>query len=190
MTDWENHYRNQHHPWDRGDSSPALDHWLADGSLAPGRILIPGCGRGHEAVDLARRGFQVTALDIAPTALAHLERQLEKAGVTAERVCDDALTWRPASPFDAIYEQSCLCAPDPGHWSAYEAQLQAWLKPGGKLFALFMQTGKDGGPPYHCDMAAMDSLFPAQHWHWEGTPHREVPHPNGHFEYAAVLTRL
>lgn len=190
MSHWEEKYRTRNIPWDRGAISPALLGWLEDGELPPGgRILIPGCGHGHEAVELARRGFQVTALDIAPSALAHLADQLAATGVTAERICADALSWQPAQAFDAIYEQTCLCALNPEHWTAYEQQLFNWLRPGGKLFALFMQTDRDGGPPFHCAMPEMHTLFGDSHWQWpEGAPGR-VGHPNGLFEFAAELTR-
>lgn len=190
MSHWEEKYRANTLPWDRGEASPALHGWLGSGALKPCAILVPGCGRGHEVVDLARAGFRVTALDIAPSALEHLQAQLDQAGATAELVCADALAWRPAAPFDTIYEQTCLCALDPGHWAGYETQLHAWLKPGGRLFALFMQTGKEGGPPFHCALPDMRALLPESRWAWEGTPHREIPHPNGLFEYAAVLTRI
>lgn len=189
-TFWNDKYLAGATGWDRGGASPALASWLEHGELAPCRILIPGCGYGHEAVELARRGFAVTALDIAPAPLQRLEAELKAAGVRAELAQADALSWRAEAPFDAIYEQTCLCALEPTHWPAYAAQLRAWLRPGGRLFALFMQTGRPGGPPHHCALPEMHGLFPASVWHWEGRPHREVPHPNGLFEYAAVLTRL
>jgi SAM-dependent methyltransferase len=193
MSHWEEMYRAKAIPWDRGVVSPALLGWLADNELQAGRILrilIPGCGHGHEALELARRGFQVTALDIAPSALTHLAAELHAAGVDAECVCADALTWLPAQPFDAIYEQTCLCAFAPGHWTIYEQQLFAWLRPGGKLFALFMQTERAGGPPYHCGVPNMQTLFPAARWQWPEIAPGRVSHPNGFFEFAAVLTRL
>ena len=194
MSHWEEKYRARAIPWDRGAVSPALLGWIEDGELAAGRgfgrVLIPGCGHGHEALELARRGFQVTALDIAPSALAHLADELSAAGVDAERVCADALAWHPAQPFDAIYEQTCLCALDPGHWAAYEQQLFSWLRPGGKLFALFMQTERPGGPPYHCALPDMRALFPSARWSWPEGEAGRVGHPNGLFEFAAVLTRL
>jgi len=105
MSHWEEKYRARTIPWDRGATSPALLGWLQDGELQSGRVLIPGCGHGHEALELARRGFAVTALDIAPTALEHLAAELNAAGVDAERVCADALIWRPEQPFDAIYSR-------------------------------------------------------------------------------------
>ena len=150
---------------------------------------MPGCGRGHEAVELARHGFQVTGLDIAPTALKLLETELAAAGLTAETVCADALAWRPDTPFDAIYEQTCLCALQPEQWPAYERQLFRWLKPGGHLYALFMQTGREGGPPFHCDPGAMRTLFPATRWAWPEMDLERVDHPNGLHELATVLVR-
>ena len=189
MSHWEDKYRAMTIPWDRGAASPALLGWIEDGVLLPGRVLIPGCGRGHEALELARRGFQVTALDIAPTALEHLAAELHTAGVDAERVCADALAWQADQPFDAIYEQTCLCALDPAHWAAYEQQLFNWLRPDGKLFALFMQVERPGGPPFHCALPDMRTLFSSERWQWPEAEPRQVVHPDNILELAAVLTR-
>lgn len=189
MSHWEDKYRAMAIPWDRGAASPALLGWIEDGVLLPGRVLIPGCGRGHEALELAQRGFQVTALDIAPTALEHLAAELHTAGVNAERVCADALTWQADQPFDAIYEQTCLCALDPTHWAAYEQQLFNWLRPDGKLFALFMQVERPGGPPFHCALPDMWTLFSSERWQWPEAEPSQVVHPDNILELASVLTR-
>jgi SAM-dependent methyltransferase len=189
MTHWEEKYRAKTIPWDRGTASPALIGWVEDGVLLPGRLLIPGCGLGHEALELARRGFQITALDIAPTALEHLAAELNAAGVDAERVCADALSWQPAQVFDAIYEQTCLCALDPTHWATYEQQLFGWLRPGGQLFALFMQVDRPGGPPFNCALPDMHTLFSDTRWQWPQAEPCRVKHPDNIFELATVLTR-
>ena len=186
---WDEKYRTGLPGWDRQGASPALLHWLETGALTACRILIPGCGHGYEVLELARRGFEVWGLDIAPTPLARLKARLAEAGLAAHLVQADALAWQPEHPFDAIYEQTCLCALAPEEWPAYAAQLYRWIKPGGLMFALFMQTGRPGGPPYHCDPGEMLTLLPSERWEWVEPPHREVPHPNGLFEYAAVLRR-
>ena len=105
--------------------------------------------------------------------------------------------WSPAQPVDTVYEQTCLCALHPDHWTAYAAQLHAWLKPGGRLLALFMQAPAAGapdgyvtGPPYHCDIHAMRALFPSSRWSWPKPPYERVTHPLGAHELALVLTRL
>lgn len=186
---WEDRYRNQQTGWDRGGTSPALRHWLDAGELTPCRIVIPGAGRGHEALSLARRGFDVTALDFADSAVRELRDALAREGLSARVEQADVLRYAPAEPFDAAYEQTCLCALEPDDWQAYVRRLHAWLKPGGRLYALFMQTGREGGPPFHCDLNAMHALFPKQLWEWPTAALTPVPHPNGFQELAAVLVR-
>jgi len=186
---WNDKYLTGNMPWDRGGISPALADWIDAGELTPCRILVPGCGRGHEVSELARHGYAVTAIDVAPAALAHLHRELERIGAQAELVQADALTWQPEHPFDAVYEQTCLCALQREHWQVYAAQLHAWLRPGGRLYALFMQTGKDGGPPFHCALESMRELFPEDRWIWPEQLERRIPHPIGHVEIPGMLIR-
>jgi SAM-dependent methyltransferase len=187
--EWEQRYGAGTTAWDRGAASPALAHWLASGVVPEGRVLVPGCGHGHEVAELIRAGRQVTAVDIAAQPVLCLAGQLAKLGLHASVVQADLLHWRPPEPFDAIYEQTCLCALDPGHWAAYERRLADWLRPGGRLLALFMQTGHGGGPPFDCPVRQMTELFAADRWDWPDDPPLEVPHPNGLVEKGYVLTR-
>lgn len=188
---WNDHYLRGIPPWDRQGSSPALRAWLKQDTMPGRRVLVPGCGRGHEVLELARAGFSVTALDIAPTALDHLRATLDQAGLEAELVLADVLHWQPDQAFDAIYEQTCLCALAPAEWPDYETRLFEWLRPEGVLCALFMQTEREGGPPWHCGLADMAALFPAARWRWpDSGEHPQVPHHDRQqYELAVVLTR-
>ena len=186
---WEAKYRRGEDGWERGAPNPALEAWLARGVPAPGaRVLVPGCGRGHEVVALARRGFDVVGVDFAPSAVEALSARLAQEGLSAEVVAADLFDYE-GGPFDAIYEQTCLCALDPARWPDYERWLFARLRPGGLLLALFMQTGADGGPPFHCDLKAMRALFPERRWAWPEEPPLLSPHRNGRFELGFVLRR-
>lgn len=189
-SEWETRYRKGDTGWDRGTVSPALGHWLEEGGLAPCRILVPGCGRGYEVIELARRGFQVVAVDIAAAPFDTLHAELEKEKLTAEVRQADLLDWNPPAPFEAIYEQTAICALPPEDWSDYSARLAAWLSPGGRLYALFMQTGRPGGPPYHCNMDIMRMHFPAADWRWAQGEPLNIPHPSGFYELGYVLERL
>lgn len=193
---WDQRFAAGDTPWDRGESNPQLAAWLAAGSLSPCRILVPGCGSGYEAAALARAGFEVTALDYAPEAIARTRALLDGAGLKATLVEADVLAWEPDQPFDAIYEQTCLCALYPDHWRAYADRLHRWLVPVGRLFALFVQLLRPGaaegaiqGPPYHCDINAMRALFPSPLWSWPKPPYPRTTHPRGLAELAVVLTR-
>ncbi|MEE9327254.1 MAG: methyltransferase domain-containing protein [Cocleimonas sp.] len=164
--EWEGFYQAGTIGWDRGISSTNLDYWLDNDLLKPCRILIPGCGNGYEAIKLAELGFEVVAIDIAPSPINNLKAALDKNKLKAELVLKDFLKWNPEDKFDAIFEQTSLCALPPELWKQYETQLQRWLKPQGKLYAQFMQTGKDTGPPYHCELNDMVELFPKSRWNW------------------------
>ena len=64
--------------------------------VEPGdRVLYAGVGRGEEAVEAARRGARVTALDCAPAMLRRLERRLASEGLKAELVEADLLRCPP-----------------------------------------------------------------------------------------------
>ena len=186
---WEVRYEHAVTPWDRGTTSPALTHWLNTGKLNPCRILVPGCGRGYEVIELAQQGFEVTALDISPRAIETVAHQLQDTGLTASLIETDLFKWMPENPLDAVYDQTCLCALLPEQWPAYVRRLAQWLRPGGELFVLFMQTGRSGGPPFHCEIETMKELFRANAWLWPKGKPKKTPHSSGIFELAVILKR-
>jgi len=191
---WEKRFQSGETPWDRGVANPQLGAWLASGALKPCRILLPGCGSGYEVAALAAAGFEVTALDYALEAVGRTRKLLAAENLKAELVAADALAWQPERAFDAIYEQTCLCALYPDQWREYADQLHRWLAPGGRLYALFVQFPRPGaaqgaieGPPYHCDINAMRALFPEPRWLWPKPPYPRTTHPRGLNELAVVL---
>lgn len=193
---WTERFRAGDTPWDRGAPNPQLASWLRTGLLKPCRILVPGCGAGHELAVLAAAGFEVTGLDYSPEAIGRARANLAAAGQSATLVEADVLNWTPDRPFDAVYEQTCLCALYPDHWRAYADQLHRWIAPGGFLYALFVQLprpeaaeGKIVGPPYHCDINGMRALFPAERWAWPPPPYPRTSHPRGMAELAVTLCR-
>lgn len=185
---WQARYDHGQTGWDRGGASPTLLRWLAAGDLRPCRILVPGCGRGHEVVALAKAGFEVTGVDFAPAAVAVVQGQLTSEGLIADVVQSDLFAYRPDRPFEAIYEQTCLCALPPDRWAEYEERLARWLRRGGRLFVAFMQTDSADGPPFACPPDSMRRLFSADRWDW---PDRLEPqeHPTGLVELTGVLQR-
>jgi SAM-dependent methyltransferase len=193
---WEKRFQADDTPWDRGGANPQLAAWLSSGALKPCRILVPGCGSGHEVAVLSAAGFDVTALDYAPAAIGRTRKLLQTAGLKAALIEADALTWLPQRTFDAIYEQTCLCALYPDQWRDYADQLHRWLSPSGKLYALFVQLLRPGaaegsidGPPYHCDINGMRALFPDSRWSWPKPPYPRTSHPRGLAELAVILPR-
>ena len=165
---WEDRYQAKITKWDRGGTSPNLMQWLDSGVLSPCRIMLPGCGNGYEAITLAEQGFEVVCVDIAATPIANLRKALAERNLTAELIESDFFSLDfSTQAFDAIYEQTCLCALQPSEWGSFESWMHQSLKMGGKLYAQFMQTGEEGGPPFHCDMGEMRNLFSDKKWLWK-----------------------
>ncbi len=185
---WQARYDEGTTGWDRGGPSPVLTTWLTIGMLTPCRILVPGCGRGHEVVALAAAGFEVVAVDYAPSAVAAVRDALDAKGVQAEVVQSDLFTYQPDAPFDVIYEQTCLCALPPQRRGCYEKRLATWLISGGSLVAAFMQSDSGSGPPFACPPEAMRQLFGMDRWEWPESL-QAVAHPTGLTELTGILRR-
>ena len=185
---WEARFRAERTPWERPTLNPAFVSWRGSGALSPCRILLPGAGRSGEPLALARDGFDVTVVDLAPTSVAVQRVRLEAASLAGAVHEADLLAWQPAAPFDAVYDQTCLCALPPPVLPDYAARLHGWLRPGGRLFILFMQTGKPGGPPFDCPLPAMRTLFGAG-WAWPAEDAPAAPRTD-RSEIPVVLTRL
>ena len=189
---WNDCYTDGKTGWDRGDVHPALLHWIENKSLKPCDIIVPGCGRGYEVVELAERNFNVTAIDFASEPVHDLRSKLSQHKTNSQVVQESIFDFQPNEPVDAVYEQTCLCAIKPAQRSHYEETIFKWLKPGGKLFVLFAQVDNPGeSPPHHCGLEEMKNLFPESRWQWL-TKDEPVTfnHPSGRlFEFAKLLER-
>lgn len=60
-----------------------------------GTALDLACGRGRNAVWLAKQGYDVTAIDVSSVAVAHAERHADEAGVEVAFGVADLTAWDP-----------------------------------------------------------------------------------------------
>jgi SAM-dependent methyltransferase len=158
--EWNRRYEQEDTPWDQGGAHPVLRALLTRAALS-GRVLVPGCGTGHDVRELAQRGLEVTGLDIAPLAV---QRARDHAPVAGETYVVGDLFDLPAAmrgTFDGVFEHTCFCAIDPAQRAAYVRAVAGALKPGGRLLAVFFtDPDHDGeGPPFGCTPAGLDALF-------------------------------
>ncbi len=187
---WDQCYREGRIPWDRSGVSAGFTLFLSVGAFPKaGRVLVPGCGNGYEVEALAYEGYEVTAVDMALTPLVSLRKRLREQGLSAEVIQADFFQWRPLHPFDAIFEQTSLCALPPDQWPGYVDRLYEWLRPGGRLLILFMQTHREEGPPWHCDISVMHRLFPEERWEWRHTWPKQPTHAPPLVEIPWMLIR-
>ncbi|MBE2179459.1 MAG: methyltransferase domain-containing protein [Chthoniobacterales bacterium] len=158
--DWNIRYAEGDTPWDKGLAHPVLREPLVRGMLE-GRVLVPGCGTGHDVRELALGGLEVTGLDVAPLAIG---RALAHPPVARETYVHGDLFGLPAEfkgAFDGVFEHTCFCAIDPARRADYASAVASTLKPGGRLLAVFYTEPDNGGdgPPFGCTAQELDELF-------------------------------
>lgn len=84
-----------------------VDFLLEELQVPPGaRILDVGCGTGRHSVELAKRGYRMTGLDLSPAMLDQAKKKAAAAGVHVDWVQADATEFSFHEPFDAAI---CLC---------------------------------------------------------------------------------
>jgi SAM-dependent methyltransferase len=102
---WEERYRAKPSIWS-GKPNPQLVAEAA--GLPAGRALDVGCGEGADAIWLAERGWQVTAVDISTVALGRAAEHAGAAGL-AERIAFTHADLRreppPEGPYDLVSAQ-------------------------------------------------------------------------------------
>ncbi len=144
---WDRAYRGGARPgWDVGRPSSELVEAVDKGVLKPCRALELGCGAGTNAVFLAGRGFDVTAIDIAPTALAIAEQRAQKEGVQVRWLLADVLSPPRLEPFELIYDRGCYHGVRRQNAAGYVAALERLSKPGTRVLIL---AGNANEPPPH-----------------------------------------
>jgi methyl halide transferase len=155
---WNSLYLSGDTGWDKGAPSPPIVRMLRERVVRPdGSIAVIGCGRGHEAIEAARQGYGVTAVDFAPEAIKGTRANAANAGVVLKTSQTDL--FELGGRFDAILENTCFCAIDVEKRARYAEKTAALLEPGGTLFGLFYAHGRDGGPPYTTTEAEVRALF-------------------------------
>lgn len=155
---WHDRYAAGKTPWDYGGTPPQLQRYV-ERHPAGGRVLIPGCGAGHEIATFYEAGYDVTAIDFAPAAVARARENL--GPLLANRVLTGdffAHDFGPA-PFDVIYERTFLCAIPPELRAEYSARMAQLLRPGGMLVGLIYLGEELGGPPYQLHAADEARVF-------------------------------
>ncbi len=158
ITNWDQTYQENFTPWDKGMSAPPLAEWLSRNKLT-GRVLVPGCGVGHDVAHLISLGVDACGLDISPTAVARAKERYPE--ITERFLVADLFTF--SGEFDAVVEHTCLCALPPELRVTYRDAVASLLKPGGLLIGVFfinpeMDPGETG-PPFGISMDELTALF-------------------------------
>ena len=115
--------------------NPARLKFIADrAGLSGAKVVDVGCGGGILAESLARKGAEVTGIDVAPRVLATARLHLHESGLNVDyrEVTVEELASEAAGSFDVVTCMEMLeHVPDP---ASIIQSVQRLLKPGGHGF--------------------------------------------------------
>jgi SAM-dependent methyltransferase len=150
--DWDQRYIQSDTPWDSGVPSQHLKSFLAEGKVKSGRVLELGCGTGTNAIFLAQQGFDVTAVDLSPTALERAREKAAQAKVKINFVEAD-VTALPdlGGPFPFMFDRGTYHIVRKINLAGFQTMLAKMVEPSGFYLVLAGNANTlapaDQGPP-------------------------------------------
>ncbi len=125
-----------------------------------GSILCLGEGEGRNAVYLASKGFDVTALDASAIGMSKALMLAQKKGVSFKAQLLDLEQWEPQESYDGIVT-SYLHLEEPLRTQSFQKAIKALNPKGyfiGEFFSLNQMPRKSGGPKNPSLLYTLDSL--------------------------------
>jgi SAM-dependent methyltransferase len=150
MERWDSSYRRTRMPgWDVGRPASELQEIVENGTINPGKALVLGCGTGTNAVYLASKGFEVTGVDVAPTALVLAEERAAKANVRVRWLVADVVTLPDIGSFDFIFDRGCYHHVQLYNAAGFVKSMDSRTTPGAHFLLLAGNANEPnhGGPP-------------------------------------------
>jgi len=156
---WDSSYRGGKRPfWDAGLPSGELRRVVEQGVIRPGRAVDLGCGSGTDAIYLASKGFDVTAIDIAPTALSLARDKADRAGIKVRWLLANVLSLPKLEPFEFIFDRGCYHEVRFDNAAAYVETVRRLSRLGNTRFLLLAGNPNEASMQYAPPQVAEEDI--------------------------------
>jgi SAM-dependent methyltransferase len=148
-------------PWHRGEPAPEIADWAAGVRGDGKRAVVVGCALGDDAEYVASLGYETTAFDVSPSAIAAVRQRFpeSKVGYLVANLFDPPPEWRHA--FDVVVEIATVQALPRDVRPAAVERVADLLAPGGNLLVGAFAADDDAeveGPPWPLTRAEVESF--------------------------------
>ncbi len=193
---WDGSYRGGKRPfWDAGLPSGELRRVVEQGIIRPGPAVDLGCGSGTDAIYLASKGFDVTAIDIAPTALSQAREKANRAGVKVRWLLANVLSLPKLEPFEFIFDRGCYHEVRFDNAAAYVETVRRLSQPGRTRFLLLAGNPNEVpvqyAPPQVAEEDIRSDFSPLFDFEWLKETRFETSNPaaRGPLAWSVMLRR-
>jgi cyclopropane fatty-acyl-phospholipid synthase-like methyltransferase len=160
---WDDIYRRleiEEMPWFNPELDRDIEKALDDLKIKKGSVLDIGTGPGTQAIELAKHGFKVTAIDISETAIRKAVRRAEAEEVRISFLTDDILNSKLDDKYNLAIDRGCFHVINPSQRADYVIVVHNILKARGFLFLKCFSFKEPPGPgPYRFKAEEIKELF-------------------------------
>ena len=153
---WNDKYSNNEIGWDIGMPTPIFVEFFKK-ITSPKNILIPGSGRGHDALFLSKKKHNVFAIDFSKKAISYIKKKSLELETSLHLICDDFFNINNLDgKIDIILEYTFFCAIHPDMRLKYIEKSSKFLRNKGLFVAILLPINKilnDDGPPFGVNLS-------------------------------------
>jgi hypothetical protein len=160
---WDERFTQRFMPWDLGGIPERLRRLVAsrdaaaDAAVTAPVALVPGAGSSYELDLMCEAGWDATAIDFSPVAVARARQVVRR---WPERIVEaDFFSYQPPRRLDVIYERAFLCALPPDQWPNVVQRWAELLPVDGLLAGYFFLGAGESGPPFAIERGRLDALL-------------------------------
>jgi SAM-dependent methyltransferase len=163
---WRRVYSTTHYrklPWFSSSAYP----WVREAVESKlvrrgGRVLDVGCGAGTNSLFLARSGFRVSGVDLAPAAISAAQSRASRQDLSVDfRVADALRLPFGSKEFDGLVDVGCFHTIPIRLRRAYSKELARVTRPGGRYVLAWIgrESGQEFGPPHRPSLEEAAATF-------------------------------
>ena len=133
-------------PWNIETPPEVLTRLVESGKVKPCKTLDLGCGTGNYSIYLASLGFEVTGIDISPTAIKIAQENAKRKGINCEFLVANVLgnLNKVKDTFDFAYDWELLHQIFPEQRRIYVKNVYEILNPGAKYLSVCFSENDPG----------------------------------------------
>lgn len=150
--EWNDRYKDGNLPWDIQEPDENLSVLIGSGKVPKGKALEIGCGTGTDSIWLARQGFDVLGVDLAPEAIEMAKHKMNGEPLSCDFAVMDFLKEdNLPQGFNFVFDRGCFHSFDEeSDRKLFVAHVSRVLTPDGIWASLIGSTegaARETGPP-------------------------------------------